>query len=197
MTCQTRSLTLDLLAYDFLEGKERERVAGHVDDCADCRTSLAARREEREIVALVLALEPEPALEPGPAVPRRASPILLGVAAAAAVLLLALGPALLLPDYDAPPPAPTAAAPAPSERIVVVEPLLDPSLVARVEALESRVENLTAARAGVERPLSPDPEAAVAGYDWDGLAESLLVVNPDLVRGRVPGDPEEIGRAHV
>jgi len=195
MSCETRSLTLDLLAFDFLEGRERDRVAHHVNDCPDCGSLMDERRDEREIVALVLAMEPTPAARPTPGpVPRTVSPAAFVVVVAAAVLLLVIGPSLLLPRYEEPPARIVNERPPEAGREAPVEPLLSPDLAARVRELEARVERLLAASPDPDRPRPADPRAGIAGYDWDGLAEALLVVNPTLVKGRVPADPQVMVR---
>jgi len=191
MSCENRSLTLDLLAFGFLEGRERERVADHVEVCPDCRSTHADRREEREIVALVLAMEPEPAPIP---VPSTVSPALLITVVAAAVLLLVLGPSLLLPRYETPPVRSADDRSREPDGREPVEPLLSADLAARVRELEARVEELMSAPPAKDRPPPVDPRAAIAGYDWDGLAEALLVVNPELVRGRMPSDTQVLVR---
>jgi hypothetical protein len=95
MSCQTPPVTLDLLAFDFLEGRERKRVEEHAEICPDCRAALEACRADRAMVTRALAVE-----ERTMPAPRRLPWI---AAAAAAVLLVAIGPWLLDPRSEVPP----------------------------------------------------------------------------------------------
>ena len=58
MTDHPGRIEIERLAYDALEGEERDRIRGHVTACASCREAEQAFLKERE--ALSGALRPEP-----------------------------------------------------------------------------------------------------------------------------------------
>jgi hypothetical protein len=94
MSCTAPTLTLDLLAFDFLEGRERKRVEEHAEICPDCRAALEACRADRAMVTRVLAADSRPFVRPSR---------LPWFAAAAAVLLLAAGLLLVDTSPEVPP----------------------------------------------------------------------------------------------
>ncbi|MHC4472214.1 MAG: FecR domain-containing protein [Planctomycetota bacterium] len=94
MRFDCRTEDLELYAYDFLEGGERDRVDVHLETCPRCRTAVRTLLEEKTIVTFELSLAvgatdavPEPPRE-GSHSRRRWRPAFLVTAAAAAVILI-------------------------------------------------------------------------------------------------------------
>ena len=70
MTDHPARTEIERLAYDALEGEERDRIRSHVAACPACRTAEQAFLKERE--TLSGALRPEPLPDSARRAPRRA-----------------------------------------------------------------------------------------------------------------------------
>jgi len=196
---------LNLYAYGFLSAEEEAVVASHLTGCAPCRADAETLARQCGIVAFELSIGGGTARAAPVLVPGRVRPRVATTAALAAMLLLAftlhvlLGPDGPSPDLGAPgrrsaaPPA-VEEPPSPVEQIVLLLPIdPDPALRRKVEELTARLREREEREDAPPRPALP-PEREIEEHDWASLAGALLDAAPDLRAGRIPEDPDRLGR---